>query len=473
MHSHPKAIRGAVCLFIAVLLCAYVPAIVFAGQRAEVKGLRYWSSGEGYTRIVVDLTDNPEFSDNRIKNPDRIYVDLNGSFLPPNVEKNLSIDDRIIEGVRVGQFDTDTVRVVLDIKKLGKHEIFTLSGPPRVVIDVFSYGGKKIADEEPIIAQEKRLAEENARKVAEAIRLVEETKKLSEEKGLAKEKLTEERILAEEKTNARAEKLARVEKIAESKALGKKAIVASREGDVNDLRSSHVRRVVIDAGHGGNDPGAIGAGGVREKDVVLDIAKKVKRTLEAKGGYEVYLTRNKDKSLTLEGRTMVANEKGADLFISVHANAHKSRSVSGLETYFLNITNEKESLKVAARENKISVRRMQKDRSEKEVILASLQLDNNVHESRKLANLIQGEMVSVVDKRYPRVNDLGVKNALFYVLVGAKMPSALVEVAFITNPTEAKRLKSKAYREHLANGIAKGIGKYFDKQGPEQKIAMR
>jgi N-acetylmuramoyl-L-alanine amidase len=436
-----------------MLFCAFVPALVFAGQKAEIKGVRYWSSGEGYTRVVIDLTKKPEFSNNRIKNPDRVYVDLVGSVLPPDADKDLRIGDGIIEGVRVAQFDPETVRVVLDLKRLGKHEIFTLSGPPRVVIDVYGYSEKEITDKEPIFAEEKKLAEEQ---------------RLAEERILA-----EEKRLAEEKANARAEKLARVKKIAESKALGKKAIAASREGDINDLKPSHVRRVVIDAGHGGHDPGAIGAGGVREKDVVLDIAKKVKKTLEAKGGYEVYLTRNNDKALNLEERTMVANEKGAELFISVHANAHNSKNVSGLETYFLNYTNEKEALKVAARENKISVRRMQKARSEREVILASLQLDNNVHESRRLANYVQTEMVSVVDKRYPRVKDLGVKNALFYVLVGAKMPSALVEVAFITNPTEAKRLKSKAYREHLSNGIARGIEKYFDTLPPEQKIAMR
>lgn len=476
MHFPSSAARNAACLFFAMLLCTFVPALVFAGQKAEVKRVRYWSSGEGYTRVVIDLTENPEFRSDLINNPDRVYVDLAGSVLPPDLKRDLRISDGVVEGIRVAQFDPKTVRVVLDIKKLKKHEIFTLSDPPRVVIDVYGSGRDEIVDKGPILAKDQVTEEQ---KLAEEKRLAEEQKlaelqRLAEEKRLAEERiLAEEKEIAQEKASARAEKLARVEKVVEEKALGKKAIAASRERNINDLKPSHIRKVVIDAGHGGYDPGAIGSGGVREKDVVLDIAKKVKKALEAKGGYEVYLTRNNDKALSLEERTMVANEKGADLFISIHANAHNSKNVSGLETYFLNYTNEKEALKVAARENKISVRRMQKDRSEKEVILASLQLDNNVHESMNLANLVQKSMVAQLDRRYPRVRDLGVKNALFYVLVGAKMPSALVEVAFITNPTEAKRLKTKAYREHLANGIAKGVEKYFDTLPPEQKIAMR
>jgi N-acetylmuramoyl-L-alanine amidase len=234
-----------------------------------------------------------------------------------------------------------------------------------------------------------------------------------------------------------------------------------------------VKHVVLDAGHGGKDPGAIGPGGIREKDVVLDVARRVKKILEAKGGYKVSLTRNLDRYLTLEERTAYANAKKADLFVSVHANANRSRRLRGIETYFLNFTNNRESLKVAARENKISLKRMKQARSEEAVILASLQLQFHRDESLNLANFLQRSMISQLRKRYGRVTDKGVKQALFYVLVGAKMPSALVEVSYITNLDEARRLKSATYRQSIARGISDGIATYFDKAAPPPKIAKR
>jgi N-acetylmuramoyl-L-alanine amidase len=234
-----------------------------------------------------------------------------------------------------------------------------------------------------------------------------------------------------------------------------------------------VKHVVLDAGHGGKDPGAVGAGGIREKTVVLDIAKRVKKILEAKGGYKVSLTRSRDRYLTLDERTAYANKKEADLFVSIHANANRSRRLRGIETYFLNFTNNQESLKVAARENKISLKRMKQARSEEAVILASLQLQFHRDESLNLANFLQRSMISQLRKRYGRVTDKGVKQALFYVLVGAKMPSALVEVSYITNLDEARRLKSATYRQSIARGISDGIATYFDKAAPLPKIAKR
>lgn len=224
--------------------------------------------------------------------------------------------------------------------------------------------------------------------------------------------------------------------------------------------------VVIDAGHGGHDPGAVGWG-VYEKDIVLDIALKVKSLLVA-DGYDVVLTRDRDVFLRLDERTEIANRQETDLFVSIHANASPNKVARGMETYLLNWTDDEEAMKVAARENSISVEKMRESRSELGIILASLELQNKRDESLKLAHYIQNQTIVSMRDKYSNVIDLGVKQALFYVLVGAKMPSVLVEVSFISNRDEAKRLKTPLYREYLSRGIADGVKAYFEKSSIQQ-----
>jgi N-acetylmuramoyl-L-alanine amidase len=233
-----------------------------------------------------------------------------------------------------------------------------------------------------------------------------------------------------------------------------------------------IKRVVIDPGHGGHDPGAIGPGGLQEKDVVLEIARELKEVLEAED-YEVFLTRDSDVYLTLEERTIFANRKDADLFVSIHANASPKSSAKGLETYMLNWTDDEEAQKVAARENSITLKRMKQARSDIGLILASLELQNKRDESLKLAHYVQRSMVSALKGRYGGVENHGVKQALFYVLFGAKMPSVLVEVSYISNPVEATRLQKKPYRQHLAQGIASGVKAYFTSAPSPETVAKR
>lgn len=229
--------------------------------------------------------------------------------------------------------------------------------------------------------------------------------------------------------------------------------------------------IVIDAGHGGHDPGAVGKGRLKEKDVTLSIALMLKRLLEKDKRYKVILTRDKDVFLELSQRTEIANKENADLFISIHANANPNRKAKGIETYLLNWTDNEEAMKVAARENAISVRKMKEARTEVGLILASLELQSKRDESLKLAHFVQKSLIVGLGKRYQDVEDLGVKQALFYVLVGAKMPSVLVEVSFISNPKEEKLLKKNSYREDLAQSIVSGIEKYISSLAPVQEFA--
>ena len=246
------------------------------------------------------------------------------------------------------------------------------------------------------------------------------------------------------------------------KAVGKKNI-KSRGKVLADKSSFKIKRVVIDPGHGGKDPGAIGPGGTREKDIALIVGKKLGNLLKKEHGVEVIYTRDRDKFVPLNERTEIANSKKADLFISIHTNASKKRKARGMETYFLSWSNDREAMRVAARENKVSIKKMQKMQGGLSMILQDLARNSKREESKRLAYSVQNEMVDSLKRDYSKIQDLGVKYALFYVLVGAEMPSILVEISFISNRDEEKRLTSNNYRDRIAKAIAKGIDKYISK----------
>jgi N-acetylmuramoyl-L-alanine amidase len=173
-------------------------------------------------------------------------------------------------------------------------------------------------------------------------------------------------------------------------------------------------------------------------------------------GCEVFLTRSSDTFISLEKRTAIANIKKADLFISLHINAHKSSRIWGIETYYLNMATDERSVMVAARENATS----QKNISDLQTILNKLMMNTKINESNRLAHQVQKGMVSQIDKKYKKPRDLGVKQAPFYVLIGADMPSVLVETGFLTNPAEKEKLLNSKYRESVASGICTGIESY-------------
>lgn len=246
----------------------------------------------------------------------------------------------------------------------------------------------------------------------------------------------------------------------------------SRSGENQDVNFVK-RRIVLDPGHGGHDPGAVGPKNLYEKDVVLDIALKLKKILMEDPLNEVFLTRERDVFIPLEERTALANRKDADLFVSLHANASPRREAKGIETYLLNWTDDEEAIRVAARENAISLKKMRamnKQMDIVDVIKSDLIRENKRDESIKLANYIQRSLVSNLNDRKKRIINLGVKQALFYVLFGAKMPSVLVEVSFISNPEEAGLLSDDSYRTEIAKGIAKGLDTYLNSAPAVQKM---
>jgi N-acetylmuramoyl-L-alanine amidase len=226
-----------------------------------------------------------------------------------------------------------------------------------------------------------------------------------------------------------------------------------------------IRRVVIDAGHGGHDTGAIGPGGTREKDVSLALAHRVGDLL-AESGLEVLLTRDDDTFVRLEDRARIANEAKGDLFISIHCNSAQTGTYRGVETYTLNTSSDRYSIRLAARENSSS----EKGVSDLQFILADLATKANTDESQRLATRVQRSLVGSLRAKYTGIHDLGTKEALFYVLLGAKMPAILVETSFLSNSEEEKRLASHGYQEDVAQAIAQGVQDFLSRRERLAKI---
>jgi N-acetylmuramoyl-L-alanine amidase len=216
-----------------------------------------------------------------------------------------------------------------------------------------------------------------------------------------------------------------------------------------------VSRIVIDPGHGGHDPGAKG-NGLTEAELVLDIALRLEKLLTKVPGTEVVLTRRTDEFVPLRERTAIANRAGADLFFSIHANASTSKQAQGVETYFLNRTNDASAKVVAARENASNEESM----AALTDLLKMIELNNKLDESRDLATMTQRAMLDKLKGANKNVRDLGVKQAPFVVLIGAAMPSVLAEISFLTNQQEAKLLRGSAYRERIAEALFNAIRKY-------------
>jgi N-acetylmuramoyl-L-alanine amidase len=365
-----------------------------SGCLATVTDIRYWSNPE-YTRVVINADRTTEIESNLLKKDpsidqsnQRLYVDIKNSRLG-NIDTTIPINDGLLKTARAGQYTVDTVRVVIDINSFEDYNIFSLSNPFRIVIDV---RGKPVAKAAP-----------------------------------------QENIPGPDAAS-----------IAKQLALG-------------------VQRIIIDPGHGGRDHGAPGyVKGVHEKMIVLAIAKKLADKIRSEIGCEVIMTRSGDTYLTLEERTGIANMKKGDLFISIHANAAANKTAFGVETYFLNLTTDDESISVAARENATSAKNI----SELQTILNDLMQNAKINESSRLATYVQKELCVHLSKKYNRIKNKGVKQAPFYVLIGAQMPAVLVETAFISNKTECQRLMDPQYQKMLCDGIIKGIRKYISEIQP-------
>jgi N-acetylmuramoyl-L-alanine amidase len=428
-----------------------------ASGAVTVKKIRTWSTPT-YTRIVIDTDGPAKYTSDLLKEDaavdkvKRIYVDVENSHVTSSIETKIPIKDGLLQGARAEQYNAGTVRVVLDLNTISGYKIFPLFDPFRIVIDV--QGGSS--------------EEKEARKEAPAA-------------------LTPGQASDSESSSTSTPGSTSGSASSPASTPGSTSVSvasptpASNPGSISGARTARrgiykpegpdqsvslagqlgltVRRIVIDPGHGGKDPGCEIEGGIQEKDITLDLAKRLAAALQKKlVGCEVMLTRDKDVFIPLDERTAFANVNKADLFISLHVNAHKRNNVFGLETYFLNMATDESAVMVAARENATS----EKNISDCQAILNDLMLNTKISESSKLAYQVQNGMMAGIKKAYKVNKSLGVKQAPFYVLIGAEMPAVLIETGFITNPTERKRIMSNSYKNLLTDGIATGIKSYIN-----------
>lgn len=374
----------------------------------HVNNIKYWSTPD-YTRVVVYADSKVSFKETFLKEkdgdqPPRLFLDISGSKLNRELMQPISINDGLLKAARAGQFDLNTVRVVLDIESIDSYKIFALEDPYRIVIDV---SGEKREGESDQIGQ---IISKSDKAFKPATALVPVAKKPEPNPFLAQQL-----------------------------GLG-------------------IKRIVVDPGHGGHDPGAIGYRGMKEKDVVLDVGKRLRKILTEELGVEVIMTRDTDIFIPLEERTAIANTSGADLFVSLHCNASRNKKAGGIETYSLNFATDEESMRLAAKENATSMKNI----SDLQAILNDLMLNSKVNESSKLARYVQNSLLDILFDNGDRPKDRGVKQAPFYVLVGAQMPSILVEMSFITNKEEARKLSDEKFQRTVAESIADGVRKYSE-----------
>jgi N-acetylmuramoyl-L-alanine amidase len=222
-----------------------------------------------------------------------------------------------------------------------------------------------------------------------------------------------------------------------------------------------IRRIVIDSGHGGRDPGCIGKKGTLEKEIVLDISTRLKKILTTQTDLEVTMTRESDIYIPVENRPVIANQKQGDIFISIHANSNPRKNYSGVRTYFLNFSTDSSVMATAARENATSTKNI----SEMKDIIQKITRNSKIRESKELSQKIQKNLMASLNKSYTGVKDLGVKGGPFWVLIGGEMPSILVEVSHLSNQKEEARLKTSKYRQKIAQGIFNGITEYINSLG--------
>ncbi len=384
---------------------------------ATVKKIRHWSTEQDdYTRVVIEVDKKIDYSENllnpdpELNTPPRLYVDLEKTFIDDSVNIE-PMTKGLLEKITYGENRPGVSRIVLYIKSFDEHTVFALpksdqNSSYRIVMDIKGVG----ADPKKIFAEGAPSYDDKTDKI--------------------KPGSTIESEIPEQITNL-------------TQALGlKKGIV------------------VIDPGHGGHDPGAIGPSGLKEKDVVLKIAKRLEERLATEGkefGIEdVYLTRSTDRYIPLEERTAIAKKKEADIFISIHSNAARNNKAQGIETYILGFTEDQSSLQLAARENAMTTKGLHDLRN----LVGKIVTSSKKGESEQVARHVQSSIIKNVSSKYSPVKDRGVKKAPFVVLIGADIPSLLIETAFITNKKEEKRLQSAAYIEKVVNGIIEGIKKY-------------
>ena len=422
--------------FLVAFLCASgftVPALLAAAAPgvSGVSDIRAWTN-EIYTRVAIDTGDEVSWQANTLRAdparglPPRIFIDIRGAGIREEIlRKPVEVRNGLLRQVRAGRFDRDTVRVVIDLERESTYRVFALPGPFRIIVDIDGEGESPVATTSAeVVAPDGPVAAEPP----------------PENTTLLPENPPPPPLPPSIPPSVESPRAA---------------------GSSPSSPRKHRVRVMIDPGHGGKDPGAIGPTGLKEKDVVLAIGRRVREKLSRSGEFDVRMTRDEDVFIPLEERTAMANEARADIFVSLHINASRNRRAEGFSTYVLSRgASNRQDLELAARENGVPVRKLQGVK----FIIDDMFTGARKNESLRLAKTVNDAVVRNVSSRYPGTQSLGLKQAPFYVLVGARMTSVLVEATFISNAREEARLRDPLYLDGIADGVAAAV-RYYEQNG--------
>jgi len=421
----------------------------------DVEGIRQWV-GANYTRVVIQVGGQVKFDAIHLANPPRLVFDLANSRLSPDLARKVfPVGNGFLQRIRIAQFQPTVTRVVLDVPEIEDYSVFSLPNPFRLVIDIHGSPATMTAKSfsRPLgMASGGQARSQNAkisRSGSHEVKLAENPPPRSSP--------------ADQRASAHPPAISPASSNATSEVLPavSPSGLASPSPTLTRALGLKIRRIVIDPGHGGHDTGTIGPGGIEEKNVVLDVAQRLRKLILQRMGCQAIMTRSSDKFIPLEERTAIANAVGADLFISIHANSSPDASARGIETYYLNFTSDPEALELAARENATSRESVYQLQS----LIKKIALSEKIGESEKFAAVVDHQLAGHLAQDGDPQPDRGVKKAPFVVLIGANMPSILVEISFLSNPHDARRLRKAAYREQIAKSLYDGIARYVESLG--------
>ncbi len=411
-------------------------------------------------RVTLELDTEVAYIEEQLTGPRRLFFDL-ADTAPANglTDRTLQFDDGdLVPEIRLGARPEGATRVVLETEGVARHSLFTLYNPYRLVVDLYrdAETTRRLTQRgTPAATAVTSVARANPGAPTGAATAPPDAAPTTALPPDARARAPEP-VATPAETETPDATLPKLPSGPNTVTLPAPAESNSR-GDYSLARQLGlgVSRIVIDPGHGGHDPGSLGAG-IRESELVLDVALRLEKLLKAENNIDVVLTRRTDAFVDLEERTRIANRHNADLFLSIHANSSRRKTAQGVETYFLNFATTSDAEEVAARENSASRGTMR----ELPDIVKAITLNNKIDESRDLAETVQRHVVERLRRSYKELPDRGVKQAPFVVLIGASMPSVLAEIGFVSTPAEGQRLKTSKYRDEIAEALRDAVLRY-------------
>jgi N-acetylmuramoyl-L-alanine amidase len=428
-----------------------------AAQSNRVTAVRFWSTGET-TRVAVEVSADFKYKSDSLENPPRLFFDVQDA-RPVMAQKSIPVGDQTLKQIRIAETQRGVTRIVLDLEQEADFTASQLSNPERLIIELRPKGTKTAETPAATHAEPRRFEPPPVQTRAETAQppkslpappaLVAVSRPVSAAPGAGLRKLPGPPAPVETAPAIAAKPTGPEPKAAARNATGDRSMTR--------VLGLKLGRVVLDPGHGGHDVGTHGPSGLYEKDLVLDISQRLAVLLQDRLGSEVLLTRSDDTFIPLEGRTKIANDYKADLFLSIHANSSPVKSVTGVETYYLNFTTSRNAMDVATRENAAAGSSI----FDLKDVLEKIALKDKIDESREFASRLQTSLFTLT-KAGPAVKNRGVKKAPFVVLIGAQMPSVLAEIGFLTNASDEALMRKMDHRQKIAEALYKGIAAYAE-----------